>query len=450
MKLEIFEEHSSVLPAWWALGARPRTIVYLDAHLDLQHIGDERIAQLRQCRSADELRALEKPHPLYPDSGGAYSLEDWIFPAHRLGLIERLVWVSPPHVGDGASAHALAQLQQMDGVTPEELRGVRRAEGGWVEGRLLGIPICIVNLQQLARLPLPPDSLIDIDIDYFITVPDDVPWISPREVFEVLAALPLRPPLITLSRSVGSGFTPLRYRFIADWLAALWQGRDEEAAHWERLFALDRRWRDGEREAIAREARAELERHPHCAASWHLLGLASVDRAEGRAAQAAAEAACAAYAPTLLRRACETRHRQHAFDLASLLALQQELEGSRADAATEALGWAALGLLHAGFDRIAAADDCLTRCSRHFGAHPELALAVGRLMLRRGEIDAARDRLHMALGDDKTHTAALVMLAQADGRQGRPDRALEKLRQAAARAPAWVELHRQRDALAGR
>jgi arginase family enzyme len=38
MKVLTFEEHSSVLAMWWGLGSHPRTLVYLDAHLDLQQL----------------------------------------------------------------------------------------------------------------------------------------------------------------------------------------------------------------------------------------------------------------------------------------------------------------------------------------------------------------------------------------------------------------------------
>src|SRR3989344_5855322 len=205
MKVLLFEEHSSAFPAWWSLGVKPRTIVYLDAHLDLQPIGEDRIARLAQCRSTEELRALEKPYPLCPDREGAYSLEDWLYPAHRIGLVERLVWVVPPHVGSGFSSPALAQLQQMDGVTVDDMESFRRVDGGWIEGRLLGINLSICSHEQLVRMPLPAECQIDIDVDYFVEVPADRPWIDPREVFETLRALPLRPPLYRglVGRAVG-------------------------------------------------------------------------------------------------------------------------------------------------------------------------------------------------------------------------------------------------------
>ena len=91
MKALIFEEHSSVLPLWWEGREQARTVIYLDAHLDLQHISTERIARLAGCRTVEQVRSLEKPHFLSRDEGFSYSLEDFLYPASQLGLIERVM-----------------------------------------------------------------------------------------------------------------------------------------------------------------------------------------------------------------------------------------------------------------------------------------------------------------------------------------------------------------------
>src|SRR5262245_4353796 len=115
MQVLTFEEHSSVLEAWWRLPRRPRSLVYLDAHLDLQQLAPARLRRLRECTTAQQIAALRKPHHLYPDQGFSYSLEDFLYPAHRLGLIERIFWVAPPHVNTGYSQAAFERMQQMDG-----------------------------------------------------------------------------------------------------------------------------------------------------------------------------------------------------------------------------------------------------------------------------------------------------------------------------------------------
>ena len=60
-RIHLFEEHSSTLPIWWAQRGAAATVVYLDAHLDLQRVGEEEIAALGRCKSIEEVKALEAP-----------------------------------------------------------------------------------------------------------------------------------------------------------------------------------------------------------------------------------------------------------------------------------------------------------------------------------------------------------------------------------------------------
>ncbi|NES85048.1 MAG: hypothetical protein F6K10_28550, partial [Moorea sp. SIO2B7] len=57
----IFEEHSTVLPEWKRRGIQWRTIIYLDAHLDLQFISQKRLEAIQQCNTYEDLAQLEKP-----------------------------------------------------------------------------------------------------------------------------------------------------------------------------------------------------------------------------------------------------------------------------------------------------------------------------------------------------------------------------------------------------
>ncbi|MFM6052080.1 MAG: hypothetical protein ACKPA7_10635, partial [Sphaerospermopsis kisseleviana] len=112
-------------------------------------------------------------------------------------------------------------LESMEGVSLEDLSSFQMVDN-MLTGKLLGLDMVACQYTDLVNLELPADSLIDIDIDYFVELPADEPWIDPQAVFTVLKQLPLTSDFVTLTRSVSSGYTPLRYRFFADYLAALW------------------------------------------------------------------------------------------------------------------------------------------------------------------------------------------------------------------------------------
>jgi len=63
----IFEEHCTVLATWRRRDIREKTLVYLDAHLDLQRVNQTRMQRLRSAPSPEAFAALEKPDHLLPD-----------------------------------------------------------------------------------------------------------------------------------------------------------------------------------------------------------------------------------------------------------------------------------------------------------------------------------------------------------------------------------------------
>jgi len=432
VRAHVYEEHSSVLAHWWREGIRAATLVCLDAHLDLQYVGAQRIRRLEECTRAEQVAALEKPHDLVPDAGFAYSLENFLYPAARLGLVRRLVWVAPPHVHAGYSRRAVEQLRQMEGVGVADLDSFRRV-GGRIEGRLLGLEITLCELGELERLALPADSLIDFDVDYFVALPGDRAWIDPRQVCAALRRLPHERRFVTISRSVGSGFTPLRQRFLADYLAALWEERGEESEHFARLFALERQL-DG---ASVPALEAEAQRYPECAATWHLLALAQGGRPEARRCRDRAAALSPAYAPSFLRAACEIRHRGLSTDRAFVLRLERELPAVPEQ--ERGVACAALGLLWCGFGELARALACHASAAAALGSQSDLAMQLAVLLLRAGRAAEAEALLETALDDDKSRIAAHGYLGHVLGRSGRLEEARRHLEEAHRAAPCWPE-----------
>lgn len=436
----LFEEHSSVLPHWFAAGVSGATLVYLDAHLDLQFVAQARIERLRRCTSAQELRQWESGHPFSPDRSGCFGIENFLYPASRLGLIGRLVWVAPAHVLRVGLGTAVQALQQMEGVTLEQLESFHRTAGGWIEGRLLGLDMVMCELAQLPRLALGPQVLLDIDTDYFVSVPDDTVWMQPRVAVQALQTLAGGVNELTITRSVGSGFLPLRHRFVADLLAALWERRMHDADHWQRLLELDWLYQRGAHE----QARAGLAREqaswPDCAATSYALGLASAEplvRAHQLARAAEREPA---YADHLLRRLGEFRARWKRVDLAAVERLHRQLDAQGEGDLQRASSWTALGLLYADLGRLQLALACDMQARRAGSDHPDLALALAKLHMTAGSFAAADGLLKRAAADDSSRVAVWLYQAECAWAQGSPGAAIDLASRAHWAAPAWTEL----------
>lgn len=380
----IFEEHAAVLPHWFAGGLAGATLICLDTHLDLQFVDEARLARLRRCVNAAELGRLQSPHPMSPDRSFCFGIEDFLLPAVRLGMIGRVVWVAPPPICRAGMAVAVRELQQMEGVTIEDLESFRRAPGGWLQGRLLGVELTVCELPQLQLMDLTGPVVADIDADYFVTVPGDSLWTTPGEVIRALKELPAIGCELTISRSVGTGFMPLRHGFIADELAALWEDRPSGAQQ--------SGWSD----------------------------------CRGPAAPG-----------DVVRRLGEFRARHCPIDPVTVAGLGREVKALDCDDAQQAVAWASLGHLFAALGRVEEAMHCDAKSMSGGAGHPELALEIARLWMARGRTDLAETFLCRAAGDDETRVIAWLHLAECAWARGDPAQAIQHAQAARRAAPAW-------------
>lgn len=147
-----------------------------------------------------------------------------------------------------------------------------RMEGeGRISARLLGRKVTACTLGQLPPLMQAP-LLLDVDLD-FLVIPEvsyrkkdshpELPWCWPEEMVESLNKKNIRPAVITISRSVEGGYTPLRWRHFAEELQDRFQKKQSSlvmAAEYLRrsaLFATERKLAEAERmcfAALQREA----------------------------------------------------------------------------------------------------------------------------------------------------------------------------------------------------
>jgi cytochrome c-type biogenesis protein CcmH/NrfG len=137
---------------------------------------------------------------------------------------------------------------------------------------------------------------------------------------------------------------------------------------------------------------------------------------------------------------CEFRSRRRVPDLPGITALH-------AWAARYPLGPVERGLVEAEFGMnfvtVGAVDralDCYRVAAEVLDGHPELALVIATHFVGSGQTGPAGALLQTALEDDKTRTAAHVLLARVAASGGAPDRAKSHLERATAAAPAWADL----------
>ena len=180
--------------------------MYLDAHLDLQKTSDEAIGALKRCTRLEHVQDLEAPDHLNRSARYAFGIENFLYAGQRLNLIDRLIWVAPPHIPRQYSTALIEYTQQMDGISFDELTSFEEIGRNAVRGTLLGLDITICDYDALDTLGIDDHFYLDVDIDYFVDVPSDRLWIDPATVINAITAQLGEPQLVTISRAVTSGF----------------------------------------------------------------------------------------------------------------------------------------------------------------------------------------------------------------------------------------------------
>ncbi|MEM6365004.1 MAG: hypothetical protein AAF745_11290 [Planctomycetota bacterium] len=462
----IFEEHQSVLAHWFENQVRGATVICFDAHLDLQPVSRARLDRLAACGSGDEVRQLAKRHHLLTDDDSSYSIEDFFFAAAKLGLVNHLVWVAPPHVRLEPVDEAIDQFRELPGITTDCLQQINRhrvRDTPCFTTEFWGLRLTVCRREALPALELPGDSLIDIDIDYFIDLPSQQLGETPTSVMASLRASGLASVNATISRSVRSGFTPLRYRFLADWMAAMIQdpsGRSS-VAETGRDLALLYHDIDCEHQFIDPPRIDQLSSR-----TAHPCGAGAVEYALSIACQsianrgrdpspfstrakdylAASIRAQNAYATDVVRLASEYPNRQIPIDIERAEALERMLQTPASNPEFTVDQWnviaaSAIGLLWCHLQQFDRAEACYQDAMRSGQPSRELALELAKSFLGRGSPFAAMPYLDDALLDDKTRPTSLFLKAIASrqlGRTGEAETLLETLREL---APAWPDLH---------
>ncbi|ODH02073.1 hypothetical protein A4S05_02720 [Nostoc sp. KVJ20] len=432
IKTIITEEHSSQLHVWHQLGWKNATLIYLDEHLDFQYISENRIEALKRCQTSAEIAELEKPYHILPDRGYSYGIEDFLFAAHRLGIIEHLIWVTlTPKNQLPNSINYIRKLrsflQNQDGFRTNDLTNCK-ITGNIVTATILGLNLTICGYEDLKDLALPDKTFIDIDIDYFIGLPEDYPLVDPENIFNCLNSLPINYDTVTFTRSVSSGYMPLRYNFIADYLAALWRNDLDDIAHYRHLYALDQQAQNNQVEAAKKGCLQELQKKPNSAATYYLLSLCETEPLNAADYERIAGEISPSYRPSVLRSLNGIVSRELEYDKNTLKSLTDKLMLAETNLEEERLTHYTLGILYSvkseKVESIKHYEYCQTIQA---GNYPELSFNIGLIFMKNQDYKTAISFFSQALTDESTEAKAYKMLGKIYLEQGNYQLAQENL-----------------------
>lgn len=204
------EEHCEAYFVWKRAGIKAAWCYHVDAHLDVGTDGldDTTLARLAACQSLDEARDQGLTGNAYLPWGGLHC-GNYLYPAIREGIVNRLTWVIPPSLVEGSLlTWARAHLNGWFDLELAEYHHLKLVDGR-VEGTVMGIPFELGTFENLPRPDQP--VLFDLDIDYFLTPTGEL-W---QEAEQFARECRLEALMTTVAYSVLGGYTPTEYRRLA-------------------------------------------------------------------------------------------------------------------------------------------------------------------------------------------------------------------------------------------
>lgn len=193
------ENNDEAYDIWRAAKVDNRILVHIDAHPDLDWCSDD----------------------------SHVSISNFISRAMAQGLVREVYWIIPdPTWHDAGCRKVLIRyMQEMLSYYPGR-HPAPRVRDDEVTMEVFETRIRVRPLHALPRLEEP--VLLDLDTDFLLIplVPDEegrapskLPWCWPDELITCLATYQLRADIVTIAYSVEGGFTPLRWKCLADELA---------------------------------------------------------------------------------------------------------------------------------------------------------------------------------------------------------------------------------------
>ncbi len=240
-KVYLFEDHDLSLEIWRKNRIKGLDLVHVDAHIDFSFHEAESIDDiLDHARSVADLKKRLEYSQSYShfeqDFSKQVDIGNYIYPAMREGIVKDFYWVVPGgHKEFIASKKVLiATLKQLIRIEGSKAK-INCLEEDSITAQIFGRKLCVCSLESLPLQKKP--VILDVDIDFLVIKSANAanntakigkrkPWIFPQPLQESLRQRVLDPRIITIAYSCNGGYTPIKYRYLGDELAYLYDPQE--------------------------------------------------------------------------------------------------------------------------------------------------------------------------------------------------------------------------------
>lgn len=207
-RIYFHEEHGEVLETWRCLGYTNVDLLYFDRHLDLKCISDAAMFRISENFDAKiSLTELNRQYPFQDFELYPYGLDNFLYPAIKLGMLKTITWVypEPDHLTVNELGKILIDQLSLIPGTGAGVKASYRESKHYAAVQIFNVELHITTLRRLSREWISTDIIVDIDLDYFGLENGELLH-SIEEVAATLNQLNLARKVNTLTYSISSGF----------------------------------------------------------------------------------------------------------------------------------------------------------------------------------------------------------------------------------------------------
>jgi len=238
--VHLIENHDEALKIWRKQGIKNFDLVHIDAHMDFGfHLARSIKEIINEAKSLKNLKKDLEASLAYlhyeQDFTRQTNIGNYIYPATKEGIVRNFYWIIPGQEKEfRQSLKSIKKLfRNLLKCDPHQLRCTPdaicyRPQAGIISTKLLGRNFTVCTLEKMPLLRQ--KVILDIDTDFLIidsllnannttNIGKRKPWILPQGLVEILKRKIKQPQIITIAYSVNGGYTPIRYRHLADEIA---------------------------------------------------------------------------------------------------------------------------------------------------------------------------------------------------------------------------------------
>lgn len=234
--IALIEDHHEALDIWRQKGFKNLTLVHIDAHIDflphrLKPLSKSLDQVIKKSSSITELKKAIEKNLVFSNHAEAFgrqtSVGNFIYAAMCEGIVKDFYWVIPGGPKEFKASHRNID-NILNNLKKNGLLKLKKVHRNYISALLMGNKFVVSTMENLPKMNN--RVLLDIDTDFLVVdsllhadatqmISKRSKCIEPQKLVFYIQKKIKSPAFTTIAYSTNGGYTPMKYRYLADEVA---------------------------------------------------------------------------------------------------------------------------------------------------------------------------------------------------------------------------------------